>query len=90
MKKIILFAFLITNICLSQKNETSNFEVKYNLLIENLTKEDWTESEKLAKDLLAIVEPIDSMQTEKKVIRYIYIYSTAGLLNEKKLTKMKL
>ena len=87
MKKFILITFLITNLCLSQKNNSSKFEDKYNLLMENLSNENWIKSEKLAKELLEIAEPIDSMQTEKKVLRYIYIYSTAGLLNEKKLTK---
>lgn len=87
MKKFILITFLITNFCFSQKNNSSKFEDNYNLLMENLSNENWIKSEKLAKELLEITEPIDSMQTEKKVLRYIYIYSTAGLLNEKKLTK---
>jgi hypothetical protein len=87
MKNLLLITFLITNLCFGQKNDVTNFEDNYNLLIENLSNENWTKSEKLAKELLEIVEPIDSMQTEKKVLRYIYIYSTAGLLNEKKLTK---
>lgn len=89
MKKFALIALLITNLCLAQKSDVSNFGEKYNTLIENLTKENWTESEKLAKELLVDVEPIDSMQIEKRVLRYIYIYSTAGLLNEGKLTKVE-
>jgi hypothetical protein len=87
MKKIILITLIITNFCFGQKIDSKLFEDKYNLLIENLSKEDWTKSEKLAKELLNVVEPNDSMQTEKKVLRYIYIYSTAGLLNEKKVSK---
>ena len=87
MRKILLITLLITSFCFGQKNDTNKFEDNYKLLVENLSKEDWTNSEILAKELLAIAEPIDSMQTEKKVLRYIYIYSTAGLLNEKKLTK---
>lgn len=87
MTKILLITLLITSFCFGQKNDTNKFEDNYKLLVENLSKEDWTNSEILAKELLAIAEPIDSMQTEKKVLRYIYIYSTAGLLNEKKLTK---
>lgn len=87
MKNILLITFLITNLCFGQKNDAEKFEENYNLLIENLSSENWTKSEKLAKELLETVEPIDSMQTEKRILRYIYIYSTAGLLNEKKITK---
>jgi hypothetical protein len=87
MKKFLLITLLITNFCFGQKNDSKIFEDKYNLLIENLSNEDWVKSEKLSKELLNVIEPNDSMQTEKKVLRYIYIYSTAGLLNEKKLTK---
>jgi hypothetical protein len=77
----------MANLCFGQKNDAIKFEDNYNLLMENLSSENWTKSEKLTKELLDYVEPIDSMQTEKKVLRYIYIYATAGLLNEKKLTK---
>ncbi|MFV8324079.1 hypothetical protein [Flavobacterium sp. LB3P21] len=87
MKKFLLITLLITNFCFGQKNDSKIFEDKYNLLIENLSNEDWVKSEKLSKELLNFIEPNDSMQTEKKVLRYIYIYSIAGLLNEKKLTK---
>jgi hypothetical protein len=87
MKKIISIILLTTSFCFGQKNDAVKFEENYNLLVENLSKEDWTKSEKLTKELLGIAEPNDAMQTEKKVLRYIYIYCTAGLLNEKKLTK---
>ena len=87
MKKFLLITLLITNFGFGQKNDSKIFEDKYNLLIENLSNEDWAKSEKLAKELLDVAEPNDSMQTEKKVLRYIYIYATAGLLNEKKITK---
>lgn len=87
MENFLLITLLITNLCFSQKNDAKKFEDNYNLLMENLSNQNWTKSEELAKELLTIAEPIDSMQTEKKVLRYIYIYSTAGLLNEKKLTK---
>jgi len=86
MRKLLLI-ILSTSFCFGQKNSTLKFEDNYNLLIENLSNENWVKSEQLAKELLQIAEPVDSMQTEKKVLRYIYIYSTAGLLNEKKLTK---
>lgn|GEM_PF-1120794 len=89
MKKIVYIFCLITSFCFGQKNNTSKFEDKYNLLMENLSKEDWVKSEILTNELLQIAESIDSMQTEKKVLRYIYIYSTAGLLNEKKLSKIE-
>jgi hypothetical protein len=87
MKNFFLIAFLITNFCFCQEKKSNTFDDNYNLLIENLSNENWTKAEKLAKELLDIAEPIDSMQTQKQVLRYIYIYSTAGLLNEKKLTQ---
>ncbi|HLV50461.1 MAG TPA: hypothetical protein VKY44_00735 [Flavobacterium sp.] len=87
MKKIQLIILFITGLSFGQTTLEARFENNYNLLLNNLTNQNWTKSEQLAKELLEIAEPIDSMQTEKKVLRYIYIYSTAGLLNEKKLTK---
>lgn len=87
MKKFFLIVFLITNFCFCQEKKNNTFEDNYSLLIENLSNENWTKAENLAKELLNIAEPIDSMQIQKQVLRYIYIYSTAGLLNEKKLTQ---
>ncbi|WP_337964674.1 hypothetical protein [uncultured Flavobacterium sp.] len=87
MKNFFLIAFLVTNLCFCQEKKNNSFEDNFNLLIENLTNENWTKSEKLAKELLNTAEPIDSLETEKQVLRYMYVYSTAGLLNEKKLTQ---
>jgi hypothetical protein len=81
---VLISFFFFSPISYSQEID---FEKKYNELLENLSSENWSKSEKLSKVLLAYAETIDSMQTEKKVLRYIYIYSTAGLLSERKLSK---
>ncbi|MGX7668755.1 hypothetical protein [Flavobacterium pedocola] len=89
MKNKILFAilFLASLQCFSQKVTTENFETNFNVLLENLEKEDWKVAEKLSIDLLEYVEPKQELDIEKKVLRYMLIYATAGLLNEKKLSK---
>jgi hypothetical protein len=84
---LFLVTFFITNVCFGQKIDGIFFEDNYNLLMENLSSENWSRSEELTQKLLESVEPIDSMQTEKRVLRYIYLYSIAGLLNENNLTK---
>ncbi|ESU19855.1 hypothetical protein FEDK69T_31120 [Flavobacterium enshiense DK69] len=89
MKKIIItFSLIFFSIFgFSQKITNENFENKFSQLLENLGKENWKDSEKLCSDLLEFTEPIPELDTEKKVLRYMFIYSTAGLLNEKKLSK---
>lgn len=88
MKKQIIFALLfISCFCFAQKNDNAELKTKYNLLLQYLSNEDWVKSEKLSKELLNITEANNEMETEAKVLRYMYIYSTAGLLNDKKLTK---
>ena len=86
MKYIILF-LLINSSCFSQKNDLKHFEKNYNQLVEYLSSENWPKAEKLSKQLLETVEAVDSMQTEKMVLRYIYVYANAGLLNQKKISK---
>ncbi|WP_042480090.1 hypothetical protein [Solitalea canadensis] len=86
MKSLVTTFFLLfaSVTCFSQ---SIDFENKYNTLMENLESENWVKSEQFCKDLLKYAESVDSMQTEKRVLRYIYIYSNAGLLNERKITK---
>lgn len=87
MKKLLFLALLMTAFCQGQQNSATPFETNFNLLLENLSGENWTKAEQLSKELLAIAEPVDSMDIEKKVLRYMYLYSVAGLLNEKKFSK---
>lgn len=87
MRKIIFALLLISSFCFGQKNDNREFKTDFNLLIQHLSSEDWEKSEKLSKQLLDIAEANNIMEMEAKVLRYMYIYSTAGLLNEKKLTK---
>lgn len=82
----IIFFLTIAN-SFSQQISKENFETNFNNLLENLNKENWKASEKICSDLLFFVEPINEMETEKKVLRYIKIYSVAGLLNDKVITK---
>lgn len=86
MKYIIALILLIV-VTTNSFSQKIDFKNRYNDLLENLGSENWSQSQEICKELLDFVEPIDSMQTEKKVLRYIYIYSTAGLLNEQKISK---
>lgn len=87
MRKILFLIVLFSTYCFGQNSAQIQFEENYDRLLENLSNENWIKAEKLAKRLLDFAESVDSMQIERKVLRYIYIYATAGLLNEKKLTK---
>lgn len=83
--KLILIFFTIGSY--AQKITTANFETNFNELLENLNEEDWQNAEKLASNLLNFAEKVEIMDHEKKVLRYIKIYTVAGLLNEGNITK---
>jgi len=89
MRKFILALLFISSFCFGQKKHENELQVKFDLLINYLSSEDWGKSEKLSKQLLDMTDEDDTMETQTKVLRYMYIYSTAGLLNEKKLSKEK-
>ncbi|MCS3529533.1 hypothetical protein [Chryseobacterium sp. JUb7] len=85
MKKLIIsFCFLLFTVGFAQN---SNFKQDYNSLITYLEKENWTESEQLSQKLLQLAEAAPNMQNEKMVLRYMYLYSNVGLLNENKISK---
>lgn len=83
--KLIIIFFTISGY--SQNIINANFKTNFNDLLENLNNENWIKAEKLSTHLLSFAEKIDTMDTEKKVLRYIKIYTVAGLLNEKSITK---
>ncbi|MEN2436759.1 hypothetical protein AAH994_15180 [Weeksellaceae bacterium A-14] len=85
MKNLIIV--FLTTFSIFCKSQNSNFENDYNSLIQFLQEEKWTDAEKICNELLKSTELNDSLQTEKLVLRYIYIYSNAGLLNEHKINK---
>ena len=84
VKLIMIFC---TISCYSQDVTNENFKTNFNNLLEKLNEENWKDAEKLSTDLLNFAEGIEIMNTEKKVLRYIKIYTVAGLLNEKSITK---
>lgn len=89
MRKFILALLFSSSFCFGQNKDKNEWQVKFDLLINYLSSEDWDKSEKLSKQLLDITDEDDTMEIQTKVLRYMYIYSTAGLLNEKKLSKEK-
>ncbi|MGE6219830.1 hypothetical protein ACQKCH_08370 [Nubsella zeaxanthinifaciens] len=88
MKKILLLLLLSISInCIAQNQNQQNFNAKYNSILTYLSEENWTKSENQTKKLLSEIELLEDFQTERKILRYIYIYSVGGLLNENKLSK---
>ncbi|MBK6901469.1 MAG: hypothetical protein IPH04_01310 [Saprospirales bacterium] len=63
------------------------FSDTYDRLLENLTAENWPIAASLTDFLLVEIEKTDSMDQEKKVLRYLSVYTTAGLLNENLVTR---
>jgi len=86
MKKLIYLFCIISLNCCSQ-NTSFNFGQKYDNLITELGKENWSKSFDLCKELLVFSEDKENYISENENLRYIYIYTIAGLLNEKKITK---
>ncbi|NNT70878.1 hypothetical protein HKT18_01500 [Flavobacterium sp. IMCC34852] len=89
MKKLFLSLLLFTMpfVVFSQKISKEDFETKYTLLLENLTSEKWKEAEKTTSELLKKIENDTLFSHENKVLRYIFIYTNAGLLNQKVISK---
>lgn len=82
---LLLFFFNVIN--LYSQVRDFDFGQKYDNLITELGKENWSTSFDLCKELLVFSESKDNYISETENLRYIYIYTTAGLLNEKKITK---
>jgi hypothetical protein len=89
MKKTILLLlfFAMPFMVFSQKITKEDFETEYTSLLENLTSENWKEAEKTSSALLKRIESDTLYTQENKVLRYIFIYSNAGLLNQKVISK---
>ncbi len=88
MKKYFLSLLLVLQLTdgFSQEKE-EDFVIEYNRVLENLSSENWDEANKLSTLLLNKIESDKLLDKEKSVLRYIVIYSNAGLLNEKKISK---
>jgi hypothetical protein len=84
---ISFLIIIIISINLNAQISQSDFEENYNALLETLSVENWKTADSLTTYLLKGISGVESMSYETKVLRYISIYCTAGLLNEKKLTK---
>jgi hypothetical protein len=82
----LLVLFVFTSAARSQQ---ANFESNYKAMLENLNNGEWASADSICKVILDQSEHTDSMDTERKVLRYIHIYATAGLLNENKVTKQE-
>lgn len=83
---VIVF-LLFTSLVFGQNYSKEHFKKDYDKLIASLMTEDWNRSEEISKNILHHIEGDHAYAHEQKVLRYIYLYSTAGLLNNGKLTK---
>jgi hypothetical protein len=88
MNKILLILIVLfsTN-CFSQSVSKIKFEKQYENIINNLENENWKKAFKSTSKLVSKIEKDSIYRYETKVLKYILIYSTAGMLNEKELTK---
>ena len=88
MNKILLILFVLVSInTFSQSVSKEKFEKQYENILTNLGNENWENAYKLTSKLVSKIEDDTLYNHETKVLRYILIYSTAGMLNEKILTK---
>ncbi len=83
-----LFVFLVVFSGSGTLNAQSlNFDLEYDMLLQNLESENWADAYKRSRKLLEFAEKNDKLDQERKVLRYIQIFSSAGLLNEKIISK---
>lgn len=81
-----LFIFFVSFGTYSQETD---FEKQFTLLLSRLESENWTESEKISKELLEFTSNKIDLKNEEKVLRYMFLISTSGLMNEGKITQDK-
>lgn len=86
-KLIFLLLLVILGFKLNAQIPQNEFERLYNQLMEHLSNENWSRADSLTTILLTNLHKVDSMEHEKQVLRYISIYSTAGLMNENLINK---
>ncbi len=88
MNKII-FSLLLVLSSFSAFSQEADFEQKYHELFVYIEKEDWANAEILSFDLKESIESKDTLDNEKKILRYLYIYSVSGLMCNKIITKQE-
>lgn len=86
MKKYFFFFLVLINTTLLSQN-SGNFEFVYNKLMDNLSSENWNEANKICSSLLEKFGNNQNMEKENSVLKYILIYTNAGLLNAKVISK---
>jgi hypothetical protein len=86
--KNCLIIILLTLATYSNSKTITKDEIvnTYNEIIKNINKKEWTISNELTRELLTTFNEIGSFNKEEKILKYIYIYTTAGMINEKKIT----
>lgn len=88
MKKYIVTSLFVLLPAVSYGQKV-NFEPDYDTLLTQLQNEQWAKAFKSCDRLLKYAEPIDSMEIPTELLRYIYIYTTAGQMNEHQLTQQQ-
>ena len=84
------FSLLVCIFCVHNAYPQSpDSDKAYEQLLTSLGKEDWAAADKTCLQLLESAANTDAMQRRQKVLRYMHIFATAGLLNEKKLTQQQ-
>ena len=89
MKSIFITLLLtVLTICVySQQMPQEEFDIKYEELINELMAENYSAAYTNASSIYSRIENDSAYDHEQKVIRYILIYSTAGMMNNEQLTK---
>ena len=83
--KYIFFIFFI--VFITKANAQRLTEKDWNILIEYLDSEDWENSSKISGIYLGMMQDDTAFVNEAAILRYMFITSLAGLMNNKKLTK---
>jgi len=80
-----LFALLFFTVVKAQSPITESKE--FNDLITSLQNEDWQNANKLSLTCLKKVPENDKDNADAALLRYMFIYSEAGLMNDQKVSK---
>ena len=87
MKRVvIILLFIIPEICFAQEKSFVE-QADWSQIIQCLDHEEWAKANKLALTYLKKCPNDDINGNDAAVLRYMYLFTESGLMNEKKLDK---
>ncbi|MFD0765913.1 hypothetical protein ACFQZI_13710 [Mucilaginibacter lutimaris] len=87
MKKLFITLIVLLFIVSSVKSQSKYTDAEWNKLVGFLSAEQWGDANTLSLQILKRIPAAEIDSDDAAAFRYMYIYSEAGLMNERKVTK---